>query len=151
MGKIEKLREKLEKEVKKIDAKALYKDLEALETHRFYFEKLKELIETVNTTKTLSDSDGRFSVNVRPDSFLIAVSADKAKLWIIDTSKIQVKLQLTEHNTAGKDCSECLITSDDDDINRAGPLHMLLYYAAAGPYMEGFLRIVGQAKKAGLN
>ena len=63
-----------------------------------------------------------------------------------------MKLQLTEHNTAGKDCIECLITSDDDDINRAGPLSMILYLAAEGrPFMQGFLGIVDYAKKAGLN
>ena len=143
----------LKDELGKLNFVSINTEYQNLRSNIFYYDKLKNAINSENTMKTLTDSDGKFSIKGSSSSYLLAISPNKNQFWILDLGKIKTRLQLTDYNTIGKICDECVITAEDFDINSEGPLAALLYWTSKyqGTYLSDMeiISMIESSKKAG--
>ncbi len=128
-GRTLELKEILNRELDKLNFKALKNDLDRLVDQVIYKEKLQAALVSNDTIKTVSDSDGKFSLSAPGNSYIFAISDNGYPFWIIDLSKVELKLQLTESNIIGKNCAECVVKVLEQDIKDTDALFRFIYIA----------------------
>jgi hypothetical protein len=129
-----------------------YARLNSIAPIAFYQSEIAPLLNGAQVVKTVSDADGKFTLELpRGDYVLVGIDGDRS-LWLVKINSKENKVTLSDANAFDSGCTNCLVKTVDKSVAAGGSLSMAVYVMSefANGNDRKIKPLFEYAKKAGL-
>lgn len=133
----EDLNQKMIDKFMKFDVESLYKKMNSLNPIYFYSQEIKKYITDTTTQKTVTDSEGKFNLNLSFDeAVIVALTKDNYgtnRLWLVRLEPNAKRITLSDANSFEKGCPTCLLSDIDNTLTAREKLSTAAYEISQFP------------------